>query len=397
MSNHLGHWIGPITTLMAGLFFVACSIPKGGVVPETTATVTSEVYGTTPDGEEALIYTLTNSKNEEVRITNYGGIVVSIKVPDKDGKLGDVVLGFDELEGYIEDSPYFGAIVGRYGNRIAGAKFAFGQDLYELAANDGENHLHGGERGFDKVLWAAESFVDYNGAVLRLNYMSEDGEEGYPGNLDARVVYKWTDDSELQIEYRATTDKPTVINLTNHSYFNLKDGGASSILEHELMINADRFTPVNEQLIPDGKIGLVTGTPLDFLESKPIGLDIDADLEQLKFGKGYDLNYILNRRGDGLVLAAKVSESTTGRAVEVFTTEPGIQFYSGNFLDGHHIGKGGTAYEHRNGFCLETQHYPDSPNIKGFPSTVLMPGTTYQSKTVYKFSAVSGGVETTSD
>ena len=230
MSNYLSPWTSAVTTLIVGLFLMACSIPKEGAGPETTATVTSEVYGTTSGGEEALIFTLTNSKDEEIRITNYGGIVVSIKVPDRDGELGDVVLGFDELQDYIKDSPYFGSIVGRYGNRIAGAKFALGQDLYELAANDGENHIHGGERGFDKVLWAAESFVDYNGAVLRLDYMSEDGEEGYPGNLNTRVTYKWTDDSELQIEYKATTDKPTVINLTNHSYFNLKDGGRALFL-----------------------------------------------------------------------------------------------------------------------------------------------------------------------
>ena len=387
-SKHVGRLTAAVKALMVGLFLAACSIPKEGA-PETKATVTSEVFGTTPDGE-ALIYTLTNSKGEEVRITNYGGIVVSLKAPDKDGNLGDVVLGFDKLEDYIEDSPYFGAIIGRYANRIAKAKFALGQDLYELAANDGENHLHGGIKGFDKVLWTAEGYVDYDGAVLRLDYMSEDGEEGYPGNLDTRVTYKWTDDSELQIEYRATTDKSTVVNLTNHSYFNLKDGGASSILDHELMINADRFTSVDEQSIPDGKIGLAAETPLDFLESTPIGKNIDADLNQLKFGKGYDLNYILNRRGEDLSLAARVTEPTTGRVMEVLTTEPGIQFYSGNFLNGSHIGKGGTAYEHRSGFCLETQHYPDSPNTEGFPSTVLTPGTTYQSKTVYRFSTVDG-------
>ena len=299
-SNHVGGWTAAITALMAGLFLPACNIPKEGAGPETQSTFTSEVFGTTPDGQEALIYTLTNSKGEEVRITNYGGIVVSLKVPDKDGNPGDVVLGYDKLEDYIKDTPYFGAIIGRYGNRIGKAKFALGQDLYELAANDGENHLHGGEKGFDKVLWTAEAYIDTNGAALRLDYMSEDGEEGYPGNLDTRVVYKWTDDSELQIEYRATTDKPTVINLTNHSYFNLKDGGASSILDHELMIDADRFTPIDDQLIPDGKIGLSVETPLDFIESTPIGKNIDAELNQLEFGKGYDLNYILNRRGEGL-------------------------------------------------------------------------------------------------
>ena len=311
--NHVGRCTAAITALLAGLCLPACNIPKEGTGPETKATVTSEVFGTTPDGQEALIYTLTNSKDEEVRITNYGGIVVSLKVPDKDGKLGDVVLGFDKLEDYIKDSPYFGAIIGRYGNRIGKAKFALGQELYELAANDGENHLHGGEKGFDKVLWTSEGYVDYNAAALRLDYVSEDGEEGYPGTLETRVTYKWTDDSELRIEYRATTDKSTVINLTNHSYFNLKDAGASTILDHELMIAADRFTPIDEKLIPDGKIGLAAETPLDFLESTPIGKNIDAELDQLKFGGGYDLNYILNRRGDGLFLARQ-SYRTDDRA-----------------------------------------------------------------------------------
>ena len=386
-SRFLNRWTGQIVMLAVGLFLVACNIPKDGAI-ETAATVTSEVYGATSDGEEALLFTLTNSNGEEVRITNYGGIVVSLKVLDKNGNLGDVVLGFDSLEDYIKDSPYFGALIGRYGNRIGQAKFALGSDLYELAANDGENHLHGGEVGFDKVLWTPESFVTYNGAVLRLEYVSEDGEEGYPGTLETRVTYTWTDDSALEIEYRANTDKTTVVNLTHHSYFNLKDAGASSILEHELMINADRFTPIDEQLIPDGKIGLVADTALDFLESRPIGESIDDNLDQLKFGKGYDLNYILNRRGDGISLAARVNEPTTGRVLEVFTTEPGVQFYSGNFLDGHHVGKGGVAYENRSAFTLETQHYPDSPNIKAFPSTVLTPGTTYQSKTIYKFSTV---------
>ena len=387
-SEYLNRWTRQIVVLTVSLFLMACNIPKKGSGPQTTASVTSEIYGTTPDGEEVLIFTLTNSNGEEVRISNYGGIVVSLKVLDKDDNLGDVVLGFDSLEDYIKDSPYFGAIIGRYGNRIGKAKFALGPDLYELAANDGENHLHGGEVGFDKVLWTAGSFIAYNGAVLRLEYVSEDGEEGYPGNLETRVTYKWTDDSALEIEYKAQTDKATVVNLTHHSYFNLKDGGASSILEHELMINADRFTSIDEQLIPDGKIGLVAETALDFLESRPIGESIDDNLDQLKFGKGYDLNYILNRRGDDIFLAARVNEPMTGRVLEVFTTEPGIQFYSGNFLDGHHVGKGGVTYEHRSGFSLETQHYPDSPNIKGFPSTVLTPGTTYQSKTIYRFSTM---------
>ena len=372
----------------ACLFYSSCSIPEDPADAMPEAAVSDAEFGTLPDGTPNRLYTLANAKGEEVGIINYGGIVVSLKVLDKDGIMGDVVLGYDNLDDYVKDNPYFGAIIGRYGNRIKNGKFAIDGTTYELATNDNDNHLHGGEKGFDKVFWAAEPFTDQEGAGLVMTYTSEDGEEGYPGTLSCKVTYRWTNASELKIDYEATTDKPTVINLTNHSYFNLKDGGASSILEHELMVAADRLTPILETLIPDGRIGLVSGTPLDFIEPAAIGARIDEDFEQLKSGLGYDINYVINRTSDDLTLAARVSEPTTGRVMEVRTTEPGIQFYSGNFLDGHHVGKGGTAYAHRSGFCLETQHYPDSPNNAAFPSTVLRPGETYRSTTVYKFSTM---------
>ena len=373
----------------ACLFYASCSIPEDAEDAASQAAASDTEFGTMPDGTETRLYTLVNSKGEEVQITNYGGIVVSLKVPDKEGNLGDVVLGYDNLDDYVKDSPYFGAITGRYANRIRNGKFALDGTTYELAANNNGHHLHGGEKGFDKVVWAAEPFTDEDSAGLELTYTSEDGEEGYPGKLECKVTYRWTNESELKIDYEATTDKPTVVNLTNHSYFNLKDGGASSILDHELMLAADRLTPILDTMIPNGTIGLVADTPLDFLDPTPIGARIDEDFPQLNWGLGYDFNYIINRTSDELALAARVSEPTTGRVMEVLTTEPGVQFYSGNFLDGHHVGKGGTAYEHRSGFCLETQHYPDSPNNPAFPTTVLRPGETYRSTTVYRFLVVS--------
>ena len=369
----------------ACLFCLSCVIPEDAV---PAAAVSDTEFGTMPDGTQTRLYTLVNAKGEEVQITNYGGIVVSLKVLDKEGNLGDVVLGYDNLDDYVKDSAYFGAIIGRYANRLRNGRFTLDGTTYELATDNNGNHVHGGEKGFDKVVWAAETLSNEDSAGLELTYTSEDGEEGYPGTLSCKVTYRWTNNSELKIDYEATTDKPTVVNLTNHSYFNLKDGGASSILDHELMLAADRLTPILDTMIPNGQFGLVSGTPLDFLEPTPIGARIDEDFLQLKFGLGYDLNYIINRTSDDLTLAARVSEPTTGRVMEVLTTEPGIQFYSGNFLDGHHVGKGGTAYAHRSGFCLETQHYPDSPNNPAFPSTVLRPGETYRSTTVYRFSAM---------
>jgi len=343
-----------------------------------------ESFGTLPSGEEIQIYTLKNQNGLEARIMTYGGVVVSLKTPDRSGKLADVVLGFDGLEGYAKGCPYFGAIVGRYGNRIGGAKFTLDGKTYTLAANNGPNHLHGGLVGFDKKVWSVKS-ADDSSVVLAL--VSPDGEEGYPGTLSVTVTYTVTDANELKIHYEATTDKPTVCNLTNHSYFNLKDAGASPILDHEILINADRFTPVDATLIPTGELRPVEGTPFDFRAAHKIGERIEADNEQLRFGGGYDHNFVLNRTGDGLEPAARVTEPVTGRVMEVLTTEPGVQFYTGNFLDGTLTGKGGVAYQKRSAFCLETQHFPDSPNKPSFPSVTLRPGEKYDTTTVYRFSA----------
>lgn len=336
------------------------------------------------DGRALSLFMLTNASGGQVGISEYGGIVVSLKVPDRHGEFGDVVLGFDTLDAYVADTPYFGAITGRYANRIAGGRFSLDGTDYELAVNNPPNALHGGIKGFDKVVWSGEPNAEGDGVVFK--YVSADGEEGYPGTLTAQVTYTWTDDHELRIDYEATTDKPTVINLTNHSYFNLKDGGASPVLDHELMIDADRYTPVDETSIPTGELAALKGTPLDFRQSTAIGARIGDDHEQLRFGAGYDHNYVLNQESEGLALAATVYEPESGRVMDVLTTEPGVQFYSGNFLDGHHVGKGGVAYEHRSGLCLETQHFPDSPNQPEFPSTVLRPGETYSTQTVYRFS-----------
>jgi aldose 1-epimerase len=343
-----------------------------------------DVFGKTTDGNIINIYTLKNASGVEVKITNYGGIVVSLSVPDKNGKYDDVVLGFDSLNYYLRDHPYFGALIGRYGNRIGKAKFTLDGVECTLAKNNGENSLHGGLKGFDKVIWNAEEGKDDNSLILR--YSSKDSEEGYPGNLSVKVIYTLTDSNELKIEYSATTDKPTVLNLTHHSYFNLAGAGNGDILNHEIIINADKFTPVDNGLIPTGELKNVQGTPFDFTKPTPIGSRINQDDEQIKLGKGYDHNFILNKTDNSLTLAAKVFEPTYGRVMEVFTTEPGLQFYSGNFLDGTNIGKGGKKYNHRFGFCLEAQHFPDSPNKPDFPSTTLKPGEMYHQITVYKFS-----------
>jgi aldose 1-epimerase len=312
---------------------------------------------------------------------------VSLEAPDRDGKLADVVLGFDSLDGYLGKPPYFGAIIGRYGNRIGAGKFTLDGQQYTLAGNDHGNSLHGGLKGFDKVLWTATPKSTPEGQALLLHYVSKDGEEGYPGNLAVTVTYTLTDKNELKIHYSATTDKATVLNLTNHSYFNLAGAGSGDILKHELTLHADRFTPVDKGLIPTGKLEPVAGTPFDFTKATAIGARVNDDHEQLKLGLGYDHNWVLTRSGKGLATAAEVYEPSSGRALEVLTTEPGVQFYCGNFLDGTNVGKGGKAYQHRWGFCLETQHFPDSPNKPEFPSTRLAPGEKYDTTTVYKFSA----------
>ena len=307
-------------------------------------------------------------------------------MPDKNGKLTDVVLGYDDLCDYLANTPYFGAIVGRYGNRIGKAKFTLGGVDYHLVANNNENSLHGGRQGFDKVVWKAERLNTGDGPALKLTYTSKDWEEGFPGNLSCTVTYTLTNKNCLKIEYAAETDKPTVVNLTHHSYFNLKDAGASDILGHELMIKASKFTPVDQGLIPTGELRAVAGTPFDFNKPTAIGARVGNDDEQLKFGRGYDHNWVLDRQGKDLELVASVYEPTTGILMEVLTTEPGLQFYCGNFLDGTNKGKCGIVYQHRTGFCLETQHFPDSPNHPNFPSTELKPGEKYTSATVYCFS-----------
>lgn len=331
------------------------------------------------------IFTLTNKNGLSTKITNYGGIVMSLHVPDKAGHLGDVVLGFDDIEEYLKPHPYFGALIGRYGNRIANGKFTLEGKDYILAQNDGRNSLHGGLKGFDKVIWDAKLLDTPDGSALELTYLSQDGEEGYPGNLLVKVIYTLTQDDALRIDYTATTDETTVINLTHHSYFNLVGAGNGDILDHDLLLNAAHFTPIDETLIPTGEIKPVAGTPFDFTRPAKIGLRINQDDQQLKFGLGYDHNWALNSADGVLALAARVSEPGSGRIMEVWTTEPGIQFYSGNFLDGSNTGKGGKVYQYRSGFCLETQHFPDSPNQPNFPSTTLKASQTYTSTTVYKF------------
>src|SRR5882672_399975 len=345
-----------------------------------------KAFGTTPDGKSADLYILTNKNGVEVSITNYGGIVVSLKVPDRQGKLGDVVLGFDTLDGYVADKSYFGALIGRYGNRIGGAKFSIDGVTYTLAKNNGENVLHGGIVGFNKKLWEARDVSKGNEPALELKYTSKDGEEGFPGNLITTVVYTLTNKNELRIEYSATTDKKTVLNLTNHSYFNLAGPGSGDILKSVLRVNADKFTPVDAGLIPTGELKSVEGTPFDFRTPTGIGARIDADDGQIKLGQGYDHNFVLSKeKPSGPTLAARVEEPTTGRVLEVWTTEPGVQFYTANFLDGTVHGKGGISYGRRTAFCLETQHFPDSPNKPSFPSTVLSPGQHYHTTTIYKF------------
>ncbi|MEX2117896.1 MAG: aldose epimerase family protein [Bacteroidota bacterium] len=344
-----------------------------------------DLFGTV-DGKEITLYTLKSRSGVEARITNFGGILVSLSVPDRNEKNEDIVLGFDSLESYVQKHPYFGALIGRYGNRIGKGKFKLGGFEYTLAVNNGPNHLHGGVRGFDKAVWAGEERQEKDARSVVLSYRSADGEEGYPGNLDVRVVYTLTDSNELRIDYAATTDKPTIVNLTHHSYFNLAGQGSGTILDHELFIDADRFTPVDEELIPTGELRGVERSPMDFRKPTRIGVRIHDKDAQLLFGKGYDHNWVLNRKDKGLFLAGTVSEEKSGRVMEVWTTEPGLQFYCGNFLDGTDVGKSGMRYEHRYGLCLETQHFPDSPNKPQFPSTVLKPGETYSSTTVYKFS-----------
>jgi aldose 1-epimerase len=336
-------------------------------------------FGQLPDGQNIDLYTLSNTQGLKTGIMTYGATVVFLEVPGRDGRTADITLGHDSLEGYLEASPYFGAVVGRYGNRIAKGRFSLDGKEYKLTINDGENHLHGGIKGFDKVVWNADPVEKENAVGVKFSYLSPDGEEGYPGNLQCTVTYWLTDNNELKLEYLAETDKATPVNLTHHSYFNLAGQGNGDILNHELMLNADKYTPVNDQLIPTGEIAPVEGTPFDFSHPHSIGDRID------QIPGGYDHNFILNSGGGQLALAARVYEPESGRVMEIHTTEPGIQFYSGNFLDGTITGKSEKVYYQHYGFCLETQHFPDSPNHPNFPSTILRPGETYTSTTVHTF------------
>ncbi len=351
--------------------------------------VKKQPFGQTPDGTPVDIYTLTNG-GMEARITTYGGAVVSLTAPDKAGHYADIVLGMDDLSGYLAKPPYFGALIGRYGNRIGGGTFHLDGKLFTLPKNDPATKpvctLHGGNEGFDKKVWKAAEVASADGPAIGLTYVSKDGEEGFPGTLTAHVVYT-LGKNELKIAYTATTDKNTVINLTNHSYFNLGGAGEGDILQHQVMIDADRFTPVGADLIPTGEYKPVAGTPFDFTKPMAIGARINANDQQIKYGGGYDHNWVLNKSLGGLVQAAEVFEPKSGRVMDVLTTEPGLQFYTGNFLDGTIHGKGGKAYAKRSAFCMETQHYPDSPNKSNFPSTELKPGQTYKTTTVYRFSA----------
>jgi aldose 1-epimerase len=370
---------------ITGAIFMS-ALTASGATP-TSGSTTKSSFGKTPEGDAVDLYVLTNKNGMEVAITTYGGAVVSIKVPDRNGKLGDVVLGYDSLDGYINDKANLGVLVGRYANRIGHAQFSLDGNTYTLAKNNGENSLHGGVKGFGKVLWKAREVPGKDGQRLELSYISKDGEEGFPGNLKVTVVYTLTDENALRIGYSATTDKTTVVNLTNHSYFNLAGPGSGDILGTQLTIEADKFTPVDSGLIPTGELRDVTGTPFDFRKATAIGARIGQDDEQLKLGGGYDHNFVLRRKaGDPISLAARAVEPTTGRVLEVWTTEPGVQLYTGNFLDGVH-GKGGVSYTKRSAFCLETQHFPDSPNQPKFPSVVLKSGGRYQTTTAYKFSA----------
>jgi aldose 1-epimerase len=373
--------------MLSMMAMAACGGPPTVAAPTNTTpsgpVVKRETFGTV-DGRAVERFALTNKHGIEIRAISYGGIITSIKAPDRNGVMGDIVLGFDTLDGYLGDHPYFGGIIGRYGNRIAKGRFAIDGQEYPLATNNGPNHLHGGNRGFDKRLWTAAILPAAAGhSGIALAYTSADGEEGYPGELRVEVTYTLNDKDELIVDYLARTNKPTHVNLTQHSYFNL--AGAGDILGHELTIDADRFTPADATLIPTGELASVEATPFDFRKPVAIGARIDAPHPQIKVGPGYDHNWVLNRNGDGLQHAARVVEPKSGRTLDVSTTEPGMQFYAGNFLDGKLIGKGGLAYERRSGLCLETQHFPDTPNHPNFPTTLLKPGQEYRSRTVFTF------------
>jgi aldose 1-epimerase len=381
--------VGYVSAIAFGIGCAPASQSGAPMTPGIKSEVFANLPNGSPTGQLVELFTLTNAHGIEVKFTNYGGIITSIKTPDRAGHFADIVLGYDNLAGYLASSPYFGAIVGRYANRIARGHFTLDGATYTLAVNNGANSLHGGLRGFDKVVWTARPFQDREGQGVTLDYLSLDGEEGYPGNLRVAVTYTLTPDDRLIVDYLATTDKATPINLSQHTYWNLAGDASRDILGHVLTINAGAMTPVDSTLIPSGEIVPTAGTPFDFWTPTAIGARFDQKGNvQLQYGNGYDHNFVLNTRGSSVEeprFAARVTEPTTGRTLEIYTTEPGLQFYSGNFLDGSITGKGGRVYGFRYGLALETQHYPDSPNHPNFPTTVLRPGEKYRSRTVFKF------------
>lgn len=375
----------------ASILFVSCNSKTENTAMsdttrvETETKISSSPFGKLPDGTEVSLFTLTNSKGMTMKVMNYGGVITSLTAPDKNGNLEDVVLGYDSLSGYLKSSPYFGALIGRYGNRIGKGKFSLEGKEYQLPQNNNGNNLHGGPNGFDKRFWNIEEYAVNNGAALKLTYVSKDLEEGFPGTLNTQVIYHLTDNNELKIFYEATTDKPTVINLTQHTYFNLSGNSKADILQQELFLDADKFVPVDKTLIPTGELKNVSETPFDFKTPTAIGSRIDKKDQQLEFGLGYDHCWALNTNGDTSKVAATLHDPASGRVMSVKTSEPGIQFYSGNFLDGTITGKFNTVYKQRYGLCLETEHFPDSPNKKNFPPVVLKPGETYRTQTMYTF------------
>ncbi|BDI32355.1 aldose 1-epimerase [Capsulimonas corticalis] len=359
----------------------------GGACAASRDTITQKSFGTAPGGKAVSLYTLTNKNGVQVTITNYGGILTSVKTPDRRGNFGDIALGFDSVSGYVKNpGPYFGALVGRYANRIAKGRFTLDGKTYQLAVNNGVNHLHGGKIGFDKKIWTAKPLHRAGGVGLALTLVSPDGDENFPGALTVKAVYTLSDDNALKIDYTATTSKDTIVNLTNHSYWNLNGAGNGDILGQTMMLNADRYTPIDKTSIPLGPLARVAGTPFDFRKATPIGARIDKDNQQLKNGAGYDHNFVLNQPGHQMILAARAYSPQSGRVLSVFTDQPGIQLYTGNFLDGTFSGKGGKVYKKHYGFALETQHYPDSPNQPKYPTTKLKPGQVYRYTTIFKFS-----------
>ena len=374
---------GGLTWMAVAMRFLAACVLGGtclGAAAEVALTIAN--FGTL-GGQPVRLFTLTNERGAQVQVIEYGGIVLRIRVPDRKGRIGDVALGFDSLDTYVAGNPFFGTITGRYANRIAGARFELDGVAYGLARNNGAHSLHGGVRGFDKVVWRGEPTDTGDGVAF--TYVSPDGEEGYPGTLTTTVTYSWNDANELRIDYRAETDRATVVNLTNHSYFNLADGGRSSVLDHEVTIHAERYTPADDEAIPTGEIAPVAETPFDFRRPRTLGERIDAEHPQMRASSGYDVNYVLDGEGGALALAATVFEPRSGRVMDVLTDQPGVQLYTGNHLDGSLVGTGGVAYPKHSGLCLETQHFPNSPNEPSFPSTVLRPGQVYETTTVYRF------------